>query len=129
MPPSSVRKPASRAATPSWLGEPRCCSSAIAASAARECSGGGSNASSRQLTVTFSSSQGPRARTWGGALAAGCCWVDTSAAKAIERRLARVAQTRERQRRKHWGWGFEHQQVPIDQVRAGAPALAERLGV
>src|SRR5437870_681183 len=41
------------------------------------------------------------------------------------RRLAPVAETR----RKHWGWGFEHQQPSTEQVRAGAPELAEQLGV
>jgi len=32
-------------------------------------------------------------------------------------------------RRKHWGWGFEHQQPTLEQLRSAAPALAERLGV
>jgi alkyldihydroxyacetonephosphate synthase len=32
-------------------------------------------------------------------------------------------------RRKHWGWGFEHQQPSLDQVRASAPALAGQLGL
>ncbi len=34
-----------------------------------------------------------------------------------------------RARRKHWGWGMEHQQPSVEQIRAAAPALAERLGV
>lgn len=32
-------------------------------------------------------------------------------------------------RRKHWGWGFEDQQPTIEQARAAAPALAERIGI
>src|SRR3954451_5608621 len=95
----------------------------MAASAACDWAAEGSYASSRQLTLTRPSSPGPRARTSGGAPAVGC-GVDT-ARKANERRLARVAQPR----RKHWGWGWEHQQPAIEQLRAGAPALAGQLGV
>jgi alkyldihydroxyacetonephosphate synthase len=32
-------------------------------------------------------------------------------------------------RRKHWGWGFEDQQPSIDQLRASASTLAERVGI
>jgi alkyldihydroxyacetonephosphate synthase len=32
------------------------------------------------------------------------------------------------QRRKHWGWGFEHEQPPPDEVRGAAAFLASRLG-
>ncbi len=32
-------------------------------------------------------------------------------------------------RLKHWGWGYEDQQPTLDQARAAAPVLAERLGV
>ncbi len=32
-------------------------------------------------------------------------------------------------RRKHWGWGTEDQQPTLADVRAAAPALAERLGI
>ena len=31
-------------------------------------------------------------------------------------------------RRKHWGWGFEHEQPPPDEVRATAAFLAAHLG-
>ncbi len=31
-------------------------------------------------------------------------------------------------RRKHWGWGYEHEQPPPDQVAAAAAFLAEHLG-
>ena len=32
-------------------------------------------------------------------------------------------------RRKHWGWGFEDQQPTLEQARAAAPTLSERLGL
>jgi alkyldihydroxyacetonephosphate synthase len=32
-------------------------------------------------------------------------------------------------RRKHWGWGFEDQQPTVEQARAAAPTLSERLGI
>ncbi|MGO9489522.1 MAG: FAD-binding oxidoreductase [Solirubrobacteraceae bacterium] len=32
-------------------------------------------------------------------------------------------------RRKHWGWGHEDQQPTLEQARAAAPMLAERLGL
>jgi alkyldihydroxyacetonephosphate synthase len=31
-------------------------------------------------------------------------------------------------RRKHWGWGYEDEQAPIEQVRAAAAGLSEHLG-
>jgi alkyldihydroxyacetonephosphate synthase len=31
-------------------------------------------------------------------------------------------------RRKHWGWGYEHEQPPPDEVRSAASFLASRLG-
>ena len=31
-------------------------------------------------------------------------------------------------RRKHWGWGFEHEQPPPDEVRSTAAFLASHLG-
>jgi alkyldihydroxyacetonephosphate synthase len=35
----------------------------------------------------------------------------------------------ESRRRKHWGWGFEDQQPTLEQARAAAPFLAERIGI
>ena len=32
-------------------------------------------------------------------------------------------------RRKHWGWGHEDQQPTLEQARAAAPTLSERLGI
>jgi alkyldihydroxyacetonephosphate synthase len=32
-------------------------------------------------------------------------------------------------RLKHWGWGFEDQQPTLEQARAAAPTLSERLGI
>ncbi len=32
-------------------------------------------------------------------------------------------------RRKHWGWGFEDEQPPIDQVRAAAGGIVDVLGL
>ena len=67
-PPSPCWWPTSRAATPSWLGEPRSASAATAASAALVTSGPGANCSSLQRAVTWSVDQGPRARMPGASL-------------------------------------------------------------
>ena len=65
-PSSRCSKPTSRAASPSWLGEPRSRSAASAASAAAVSAASGSNGSSIHAAVTCCGDQGPRAsrRPW-----------------------------------------------------------------
>jgi hypothetical protein len=36
--------------------------------------------------------------------------------------------TAAQRRRKHWGWGYEDEQLPHDEVRAAAVAMAPVLG-
>ena len=128
-----ARKSTSRAATPSWLGEPRSRSASIAASAASVCAGEGSKCSSRQLraaparapTARGRGSRGCSVGVLGGRWGCGRRRVATAESRGqttalVTHRLARVSS----RRRKHWGWGFEDQQPPPEQVRAAAAGLA-----
>src|SRR6185503_2293376 len=112
-PPEGVwSKLASRPATPSWLGEPRCASSRIASSAARTFSASGWKRSSRQCASMSSTAQGPRAR------------MPTVVCTVLTIGFARMAG----RQRKHWGWGFADEQPPLDELRQAAHGFVGHLG-
>ena len=101
-----ARWPTSRAATPSWLGEPRSRSAATAASAAAVSAAPGSNGSSRQRAVTCRApgAAGEDAERVGRQVK------DGRAGYIRRRRLGSARSRMARRARNHWGWGYEDEQ-------------------
>ena len=129
MPSSPARKSTSRAATPSWLGEPRSRRPRIAASAARALLvGWARRCSSSQRALICSISHGPRARTCGtlsARLRCGCSTWLLSGGHA-----GSIDSLPMDRRRKHWGWGYEDQQPPArSAARPRRRTLCEQLGI
>ena len=102
--------------------------SRIASSAASLCCSVGSKVLVSQRALIRSISHGPRASTWGAfsAVDAGACSRGCSAVAMTAQHRLGLPMDR---RRKHWGWGYEDQQPPADQLGGGGAGALRTAGL